>query len=387
MSDRRAPEDSGVEVLGQDSFEALAPEWESLALRTGASPFSRPGWVRSWWSGFGRGELRVFTCRRDSELTGVLPMARQGARLRSCSNAHTPLFDGVATAEEDFAIMLRAALREGSRGIVLDRLEASGGLSTAARRMSEEGDCSLLGLDSLTSSRIEPTLSWEEFEQGLSKSRRRNARRRLKKLAEMEALDFDAIVDSDAIGLSFEDFLRLEGSAWKVGRGTAIRQSLETRGFYEKMIRWAAEAGILWLHFFCVGDRRVAVHLAIEDGDRRWGLKVGFDAEFSPFAPGLIIQLEEIRSLLKAGRAFELGTGEEPLKRELRNGSWAMESVGLFPRSPRGIIFHAATAARMGAYRQARESSLLQRGRDAVRRRRADGSQIAVGERTSQGDD
>jgi CelD/BcsL family acetyltransferase involved in cellulose biosynthesis len=53
-------------------LDEATPEWDALALRLGASPFSRPGWFRAWWGAFGRSAPRIGLLRRDGELTGVL---------------------------------------------------------------------------------------------------------------------------------------------------------------------------------------------------------------------------------------------------------------------------------------------------------------------------
>src|ERR687892_751567 len=88
------PEDrDDVTVLTADSLDAIADEWDALAMRVGATPFARPGWMRAWWTAFGRGDLCILTYRRGGQLRAVLPLARRRGLLHSCSNIHSPLFD------------------------------------------------------------------------------------------------------------------------------------------------------------------------------------------------------------------------------------------------------------------------------------------------------
>ena len=37
----------------------LAEEWDGLADRVGAAPWTRPGWVAAWWRAFGSGRLQI----------------------------------------------------------------------------------------------------------------------------------------------------------------------------------------------------------------------------------------------------------------------------------------------------------------------------------------
>ena len=54
--------------------EALAPEWDALAVGCGA-PTSCPAWMLAWWRHLAPSSaaLRVISVRRDGELIGVLP--------------------------------------------------------------------------------------------------------------------------------------------------------------------------------------------------------------------------------------------------------------------------------------------------------------------------
>jgi CelD/BcsL family acetyltransferase involved in cellulose biosynthesis len=358
----------GVHVA--EGFKALAEEWDDLALRTGATPFARPGWMRAWWSAFGRGELRILTYRRGGELRAVLPLARYRGMLCSCSNVHSPLFDAVAAESEDLEALLTQALGEAGHGLTMRELDADGPLAAAARRVSDTGGCRWVVLEASNSSCIEPAPSWEEFEQSLRKGRRREARRRRRRLAETGEVTFQVFKELRGLKPQLEEFFRLEGSGWKGEQGTAIRHSADTERFYDNVAAWAAENGLLRLTSMRVDGRPVAAGFAIDDGSRRHSLKVGYDEGYSQYGPGLLHRLEEIRLAIEDGRTLELGTGMEAFKEELQNARRRIERVALFPRSVRGTVAGWAIEGHNAAYRRARRSTLLRRGRDAIRARR-----------------
>ena len=365
---------TGAEVVAVPDFEGLAEEWDQLALQTEASTFTRPGWHRAWWSAFGRGELRIFTARRDGRLTAVLPLVRQRGLLRSCSNVHSPVFDGVCLEPGDLRTLLSAALGEGGRGLVLDRLDSEGLLSAAAREVAQQGRDRLAVLETEVSAYVDPGVGLEGFEQSLKSKRSRDLRRRRRRLAEDEGEPSVEILDGKQnFEADLDDFLRLEATGWKVEKGTAVRLHEDTRRFYREMAAWAAEQDLLRLSFLCVKDRRVAVALIVEDRGRRFELKCGYDDEYSRFAPGVLLDLDEIKWAIEAGRTFELGGSMDTIKEELHNAQWTLQQLALFPRSARGTLARWRVQSRQAVYSWARESALLRRGRDALRRLRARG--------------
>jgi CelD/BcsL family acetyltransferase involved in cellulose biosynthesis len=360
---------SPVEVEFAD-FNDAREVWDALATRLGASPFARPAWIEPWWDAFGTGAAKLALSRRDGELTGVMPLMRNGSgRLRACANAHTPRFEALGVADEDLDALLLAALAESGRGIVLTRVDIEGPLAAAAARLAIRGDCIVRHFDQMVGSRIGPGLGWEEFEAALPSSRKRANRRRLRGLEKIGEVGWQTFSDYDEE--AFGHFLRLEASPWKVDRGTAIRQSRVLVDFYREAWRRGGAAGILRLRFLTLDSEPVGVQLVMEDPVRRWAMKVGFDPELSRYSPGVLQLLDETEAALEAGRSLELGTGDEPLKEEFRTGTWTSGSLAIFHRSISGYTAATATATGRRAYERARGSRGLRQARDRVRNFRA----------------
>jgi CelD/BcsL family acetyltransferase involved in cellulose biosynthesis len=369
-TDGRSPVgDDLPEVAVHSSIEPLAEEWDEFGVRTKASPFARPGWIAAWWTAFGRGEPFVLSARRDGVLTAVLPLARHRGRLKSCSNVHSPVFDGVASEPEDLRSLLAAAMGQTRHRLLLGQIDTAGHLAAAIREIADESRHHLLELDAATAAYIDPVVDWERYEsQMMTKKRRQDLRRRSRRLSELGEVEVEVTVDSTDLDTRLSEFFWLEGSGWKVDMGTAIHQVPATRRFYEEMAHWAAENGLLRLVTMRLDHRPIAGQLIIDDESRRHLLKIGYDPEYSRFGPGLLLQLREIRSALEDGRTYELGTGMSAIKREMGNAERTIQQVALFPRSVRGAVARRTAATRQAVYRQARESGVLRRGRDTVRR-------------------
>ncbi len=357
-----------MEFVGD--IAALAGEWDALALRTDAPPFARPGWVRVWWVTFGRGELRIVTLRRNDELVAVLPLAYRHGLWHSCSNVHSPVFDGVSAEPEDLQVLLGAVLDQRGRGLILTELDSNGLVAAAARAV--DGDKGrLVVLNRTSSPYVDQSQDWEEFEKSMSRSRRRNVRKRRRSLDELGEVTIEAVDGTGDVKAQFEEFVRLEGTGWKVDMGTAVRSQPATRTFYEEVVSWAAETNLLRLSFVRVEGRGIATSLMIDDGRHRYQLKVGFDDEYAQYYPGVLQNVEEIRHALEDGRTFEWGGEMNAVKGWLHNAQHTIEQLALFPPTPKGALARWAVTIRWAAYRRARESKLLVRARDALRKQRS----------------
>ena len=77
---------SGVSYTVLDSYnhidEHLEREWDELAMQTGASIYLTCAWSRIWWEVYGNQHLiRIFICRSEGKLVGVLPIYIEELRL------------------------------------------------------------------------------------------------------------------------------------------------------------------------------------------------------------------------------------------------------------------------------------------------------------------
>ena len=99
----------------------LAEEWDSLADRTRAVPWTRPAWVSAWWRAFGSGDLEILTAREESTdgpLGAVLPVARKGGRVSGVTNWHSPELP-LVTCMPQGALGLGQQLFRSARSITL----------------------------------------------------------------------------------------------------------------------------------------------------------------------------------------------------------------------------------------------------------------------------
>ena len=156
---------------------------------------------------------------------------------------------------------------------------------------------------------------WEDYEQRLSRNRRKSVRRSLRRLEETGTVSLHVEDGSSGLDSLLEEAFRLEASGWKGRRGTAISSRPETRRFYTDIARWAAEKGWLRLALLRLDGTPMAFDLSLERGSVRYSLKAGFDAEFARFGPGAVLLHQLLREAHSAGiERFELLGPEDEFK-------------------------------------------------------------------------
>ena len=294
-----------VEVIeaGEGLPRALALDWDRLARASGASPFTRPGWIGAWRSSFGSGPLEVLTHHRDGRLQGVLPMERRRGGLASPTNAHTPRFGTVAEDAADAQALMRAALERSRASARLEQLDDGPtgllALYAAARESSARVSTRVLARSPYVDTRGEQSA----YEASLDGKLLRETRRRRRRLESEGPVELEVSDGGTGLDELLDEGLRIEGAAWKGAHGTAIASDEATLSFYRSVARWAAEAGILRLAFLRARGRPLAFDLCLEQDGCHYLLKTGFDPDARALAPGIMIRWEMIARAFKEGLA------------------------------------------------------------------------------------
>lgn len=324
-----------------------AGEWDALADRAGAPPFLRPGWVAAWMQAFGGGgELQVMEAKRGEDLVAVLPMLRQGGTLRSPTNWHTPVFGPLG---------IDAAASEELLGNLFDlpattvELNHFGGSPTGAETLvaaARDDARTVIKREIGRSPFITLEGDFEDYEQALSRNRRKALRRHRRKLEEEGKLHFEVHDGRTDLDRLLGELYAVEASGWKGENGTAISSRGDTERFYTDVARWAAERGWLRLAFHRLDGRPIACDFALEHDGTWYTLKAGYEEELRSFGPGALLLRDEIAHCCEQGvRRVELLGEEDSFK-----ASWADQfsertRIRAFRRTPAGMLRWAGAAS------------------------------------------
>jgi CelD/BcsL family acetyltransferase involved in cellulose biosynthesis len=340
-----------LQSASERNLDATAPDWEALAERAGAPPFSRPGWFAAWANAFAPGELELLTVRRDDRLAGVLPLLRTREALRSPTNDQTHHFGLLAEDEATETELVRGLFSSGARRILLDYLDASSPDAPSLRTAADEAGYRVV---------VRP-LAYNLFlrldaDLRLPSRLVHDVERRRRRLEQ----EGEVVLEVEESSEKLEEGLRLEGSGWKEVEHTAILSRADTTSFYREIAEWAAERGWLRLCFLRLGGRPLAFQLALEHGGAHYFVKGGYDPEFHAFSPGkLLLHATLVRAREHELDRYELLGDVEPWKLEWARHVRTRLLFQAFGRSPRSLTAYAARAYLRPLIRRDRRGALL----------------------------
>jgi CelD/BcsL family acetyltransferase involved in cellulose biosynthesis len=337
-------ETAGLRLESHTSPEVLSGAWDGLADRLAVSPFMRPGWIIAWSRAFAGGRLAALTATREGELVGLLPFVQHRGVLSAPANWHTPVF-GFLAVDSDVS----AALAMGF--ISSARLRAD--LSFMDRADPNLAECQIAAKRGGRPVVVRPVLhspyvtlgdaDWEAYRASLDRKARKDIERRRRRLDEQGQVSVEFADGRADLGRLLDEGFRLEGSAWKDARGTAITSDPSTHGFYTEIAHWAAARGWLLLAFLRLDGKPIAFDLCVEADGATYVLKGGFDPAFRGFAPGMLLTYESLHRALEQGMSsYELLGDEAPYKLVWTQTKRERVRFQAFARSPRGRASHLA---------------------------------------------
>ncbi len=129
--------------------------------------------------------------------------------------------------------------------------------------------------------------------------KRKELRRLTKRLSDRGMVSFSMLEDENEIVGWCDAFLALESSGWKGSQGSAFANQPETAKFFREVIHGAFEAGRLDFQRLNLDGEAVAMLINFRTPPGSWSFKIAYDESLAQFSPGVLIELENLRSVLE----------------------------------------------------------------------------------------
>lgn len=363
--DLRPPLASDVEWLPLDQPTApFAAEWDDLAAHASEpNPFAEHWFMAAGMAHLHPGkQARLLAVRQHGTLIGLLPIdiAPRYGRLPIAATTnwlHYHCFLG--------GPLLRCGHEQAAWSAILAALDADVRLPRLLHLtgLVEHGPVhrALLAAANRpcdTVHRIERALLQSElsphayYEATVRKKKRKEIRRLQSRLAELGAVTATRLSDPADLPAWTDTYLMLERSGWKGRAGSALACQPDTAAFFRDAIAGANDAGRLELLRLDLDDRPIAMLANFHAAPGAFSFKTAFDEAFARYSPGVLIQLENLAVLGRAGTDWmdSCAAEDHPMIDSLWGERRAIVRVTLPLGGTRGrALFHAARAVERAA--------------------------------------
>ncbi len=158
------------------------------------------------------------------------------------------------------------------------------------------------------------------------KKKRKELNRLRNRLNELGEIAVREATPTDDITAWTEEFLLLEDKGWKGKKRTSLKSSERDAEWFRQTIKRAHEANALHFLRLDLDFRPIAMLTTLIEGGAAYSLKICHDPAFDRFSPGVMIEIEAMRSLL--GRAdFRFADSCAAPDHSMINGLWRARRV------------------------------------------------------------
>ncbi|WP_171239014.1 GNAT family N-acetyltransferase [Ruegeria sp. HKCCA5763] len=332
---------------------AARAEWDDLVTKTGADIYFLTDWQAAWWDHYGKGFATsrrpvCFLLRDGGDLIGALPFC-----IETIWAGPVPVrVARLAGVDSNFAVM-GLPIAAGHEGTVLravfDHLTqqlhcAAVSLSPMSERAAQlESLCTAEGLSILRDDSprghtlMDLPNSFDGFMKALSKSRRREVRRNIKRLTETAPLK-NISSTPETVGPMMDRFIALHTRQWQAaGKGGHFSDWSVAAAFYRGLLHRLAPKGQAMIDEQWQGDTLLSSQLRYTLGDKAyWWLNARETApEFAKIGLGRVGLVERVEGLIRDGiKLVEAGAGEYEYKLSYGGELVPIHTIVLAPDHP-----------------------------------------------------
>lgn len=303
-----------------DALDRLRAPWSALFDRCPDAPiFLSWEWASTWWAHFQDGRRpHILTIEEGNTVLAVVPLmsSPDGSRLAFLGNGQTTdyadlLVTGAEQRQAVAALMgyLKDAVANGSAAI-LEPIPAESALLDGA----SDGAGPIINLHRLETC---PTVSlpdtWEGYLARLSRTDRHELRRKMRRAESAGQLVCNVAVDPQQVLDSLPSFFRLHQSSADPRKAQFLELPLQH--FFTEVSVALAGRGWLRLSTLQLDGADIASVLSFDRESTVALYNSGFDPQYRPISPGLIIIAHELQSAIERGRrTYDFLRGDEPYK-------------------------------------------------------------------------
>ncbi|MBK9432041.1 MAG: GNAT family N-acetyltransferase [Sphingomonadales bacterium] len=290
--------------------------WDVLAARASEpNPFCERWYLDPALNAFDqKSEVALIELWSGAHLVGLMPTYRETryaglpiATTQNWLNANaflgTPLIEaGFEAAFWDAVLQHCDAARDAGLFFHCTGLVRGGPIATALEAIcaAQNRRYGLVFAEerALLESGMAPQVYYEAHVRG---KKRKELRRQQNRLSELGKLEFERSDGANNLNGWIDEFLALERRGWKGANGSALACAADTTALFRNALQGAAQAGKLELLALRLDGRAIAMLVTFLCLPGSFSFKTAFDEDHARFSPGVLLQIENLKLLEKAG--------------------------------------------------------------------------------------
>jgi CelD/BcsL family acetyltransferase involved in cellulose biosynthesis len=299
------------EVLARDALPFFLPAWEDLCKRTVEdNVYYSPRYALALLNTVERKRNIRFAVVWDQEkLVALLPFATlrapvtplQAAGRAWCSKytfSCMPLLDQYRTHEAAHALLgILASVKPAEW--MIPTVNVKGEACQALISALEQQDRPWRFENRFERAVLEPNTDFDDhMNHHVSAKRRRDLARNRRRLEQLGKLEHHTFRFGAGLDSAVAAFLKIESSGWKGRKCTALACSENTRDFALRAFTGGEADSICRADLLTLNAKPIAVSLMTLAGRTGFTVKCTYDEEYRSYSPGLLLELEVIRSFL-----------------------------------------------------------------------------------------
>lgn len=325
------------------AIEQSAGDWDGLADRWNSPLFKADWFVACAQTLCHESDLRVVVVRYQGALCAVAPLVlvrRNGVEwleLLGASVLGEPaglIFDRRESLHQLVKIIVGLRIP-----IALDRIPADSPIALEVRDVARHRGM-VITRSVASAAYVMTQGSWEDYFRSLSAQRRYDYQRKRKRTecAGQVGVRIEQPTSRDRLLAMLDDLFRIEAAGWKHRSGSAMLANDRVRQFIVRYSEKAQARGMLRLCFLDVQSQPIAAILGVEDAQRFWVLKIGYDEDWARCSPGIQLTMETIKYAFDRGlEAYEFLGSEEAWQAVWPRSRHAFMSLVLYPFTVPGL--------------------------------------------------
>jgi CelD/BcsL family acetyltransferase involved in cellulose biosynthesis len=294
-------------IRDPEGFQEIKERWDKLLHSSGQEcPFLTYEWISSWWECFSEDnslEILLLKDKKENPV-GIAPLMTKKNSLRFIASEEVSDYcDFVIEKgrnEEFFKNVLNHIEKTHPEIEKIDLMNiksTSQTLDILPRIASEWGY-------SCTKSEIEvaPVLelpsSYEHYLGNLSKKRRHELRRKLRRMESLEGIRVEKITDTKDLPEYIDKFIALHRQ--RSSSKAKFWEKLKMTAFFHEMARRFSLRKWIELNVLFFEDRILAALLSFTHADRIYFYNVAFDKDFARYSPGIYLFDQSIQEAISS---------------------------------------------------------------------------------------